>query len=169
MTAQVLPAEVRTDADNPVTTATKTTFPERKETVHIIKSLRTEACSGQADDLAHVTANVQTAHYLTKDKPTKGLQQTFNAGKIAKVDMHPPFRAVMLQKHKAYVAHLLTTHIRRTESFPEGMHGVSYFLMELAKAAGNIVLYGHGISTSLGTFTRLFSGVSFISWTASQR
>ena len=60
----------------------------------MIASLRTEACSGQIDDLAHVTTDVQMADCLTKDKPTllKGLQNAVNTGIIPKVDMHIPFR-----------------------------------------------------------------------------
>ena len=59
----------------------------------MITSLRTEACSGQIDDLAHVTTDVQMADCLTKDKQTllKGLQNTVNTCIIPKVDMHMQF------------------------------------------------------------------------------
>ena len=164
MTGEILPLHIRTDANNLVTTATKTTLPEQKETIHMITSLRTEACSGQIDDLAHVTTDVQMADCLTKDKPTllKGLQNTVNTGIIPKVDMHIPFREMMMTKHKAYLAHWLTKNIRATDELPKGVHSVTYFLMEPVREALHSVLYGAG-TTGLPVFTGMFS------WPASWR
>ena len=163
MTGQILPIHIRTDANNLVTTATKTTLPEQKDTIHMITSLRTEACSGQIDDLAHVTTDVQMADCLTKDKPTllKGLQNTVNTGVIPKVDMHMPFREMMMTKHKAYLAHWLSRNIRTTEELPGGIHSVSYFLMEPVREALHTVLYGRE------TGLPVRSGINYFCWPAS--
>ena len=49
------------DAKNLVTTTWTTHLPEQKETIHMITSPRTGACSGAIDDLSHVTTGVQMA------------------------------------------------------------------------------------------------------------
>ena len=46
MTAQPIEVQLRTDANNLVTTAASTRLPEQKETIHMIQMLRQEACSG---------------------------------------------------------------------------------------------------------------------------
>ena len=99
------PAEVhmRTDANNLVTTATTTHLPEQKETIHMINQLRTEACSGSIDDLAHVVSEDCLADCLTKSsaKP-QALTKAVDTGILPNVDKHPPFRELMKNKHKAY-------------------------------------------------------------------
>ena len=45
----------RTDANNLVATASTTRLSAQKETIHMIQMLRKEYCSGQIDDLAHVS------------------------------------------------------------------------------------------------------------------
>ena len=58
---------IRTDANNLVTTASTTHLPEQKETIHMINQLRTEACSGQMEDLAHVVTTDCLSDALTKN------------------------------------------------------------------------------------------------------
>ena len=124
MTAEVLPLHIRTDASNLVTTAQKTTLPEQKETIHMISSLRSEACSGSMDDLAHVVTEHQMADCLTKDKPSamECLKNAVNTGRLPQVDTHPPFRILMQNKHKAYFLHWLTQNIPNVAQ-------ATYFLM----------------------------------------
>ena len=62
---------LRTDANNPVTTAASTRLPERKETVHMAQMLRQEACSGQMHDLAHVLTQYCLADPLKSIATTK--------------------------------------------------------------------------------------------------
>jgi hypothetical protein len=102
------PAELnmRTDANNLVTTAKTTHLPEQKETIHMINQLRHEACSGAISDLAHVVSEDCLSDCLTKTnaKPD-ALIKAVNTGYLPNVDKHPPFRELMRNKHKAYGAH----------------------------------------------------------------
>ena len=120
---------IRSDANNLVTTATKTTLPEQKETIHMISSLRSEACSGSMDDLAHVVTDCQMADCLTKDKPKamEGLKNAVETGRLPQVDTHPPFRVLMQNKHKAYFTHWLAQNINNASR-------ISYFLMVPVRA-----------------------------------
>ena len=95
---------MRTDANNLVTTASTTHLPEQKETIHMINQLRTDACSGSIDDLAHVVSADCLADCLTKNsaKPD-ALVKAVNTGVLPNVDRHPPFREMMKNRHKAYV------------------------------------------------------------------
>ena len=99
------PAEIhmRTDANNLVTTAGTTHLPEQKETIHMINQLRTEACSGSIDDLAHVISVDCLADVLTKAsaKPDY-LIKAVETGLLPNVDKHPLFRDLMKGRHKAY-------------------------------------------------------------------
>ena len=101
------PAELnmRTDANNLVTTASTTHLPEQKETIHMINQLRHEACSGSIDDLAHVVSEDCLSDCLTKAsaKP-QALVKTVDTGVLPNVDKHPPFRELMKNKHKAYTS-----------------------------------------------------------------
>ena len=94
---------MRTDANNLVTTAKTTHLPEQKETIHMINQMRHEACSGAIDDLAHVVSEDCLSDCLTKSsaKPS-ALIQAVNTGILPNVDKHPPFRQLMKNKHKAY-------------------------------------------------------------------
>ena len=65
MTAQPIEVQLRTDANNLVTTAASTRLPEQKETIQMIQMLRQEACSGQMHDLAHVLTQYCLADPLT--------------------------------------------------------------------------------------------------------
>ena len=56
ISAACVAIRMRTDANNLVTTASTTRLPEQKETIHMIQMLRKESCSGQTDDLAHVSS-----------------------------------------------------------------------------------------------------------------
>ena len=69
----------------------------------MINQLRTEACSGAIDDLAHVVSNDCLSDCLTKSsaKP-EALIKAVNTGILPNVDKHPPFRELMKDKHKAY-------------------------------------------------------------------
>ena len=58
--------DMRTDANNLVTTAGATHLPEQKETIHMIQMLRKELCSGGMDHLAHVTTENCLSDCLTK-------------------------------------------------------------------------------------------------------
>ena len=129
MTGEELEIHIRTDANNLVTTTTKTTLPEQKETIHMISSLRSEACSGSMDDLAHVVTDCQMADCLTKDKAKamEGLKLAVDTGRLPQVDTHPPFRVLMQNKHKAYFTHWLTQHINNASQ-------VTYFLMVPVRA-----------------------------------
>ena len=67
--------------------------------------LRTEACSGTIDDLAHVITTDMMADCLTKTsaKPDY-LMKAVATGVLPNVDKHPPFRDLLMNKHKAYLS-----------------------------------------------------------------
>ena len=71
ISAACVAIHMRTDANNHVTTAATTRLPEQKETIHMIQTLRKEACSGQIEDIEHVVS----ADSLS-DCRTKGVVQT---------------------------------------------------------------------------------------------
>jgi len=104
MTGKVAEIHIRTDANNLVTTAQTTHLPEQKETIHMIRMLRVEACSGGMEDLAHVQSIDCMADCLTKHsaKPDY-LIKAVNTGVLPNVDKHQPFREMMKDKHKAYL------------------------------------------------------------------
>ena len=103
LTGYVLEIHMRTDANNLVTTASSTHLPEQKETIHMINQLRTEACSGAIDDLAHVASNDCLSDCLTKSSAkAEFLINAVNTGCLPNVDRHPPFRELMRDRHNAY-------------------------------------------------------------------
>ena len=103
ISGQKLALHMRTDANNLVTTATTTHLPEQKETIHMINQLRTEACSGSIDDLAHVVSADCLADCLTKESAkADNLLKAVNTGVLPNLDKHPPFRQLMQHRHKAY-------------------------------------------------------------------
>ena len=57
---------MRTDANNPVTTASTTHVPEQQEIIHMIQTLLKEACSGTIADLSHVRTERCLPDCLTK-------------------------------------------------------------------------------------------------------
>ena len=101
---------MRTDANNLVTTASTTHLPEQKETIHMIQMLRKESSSGSIDDLAHVRTAHCLSDCLTKNsaKP-EALQKAVSTGVLPTVDEHPPFRSLL--KHKAYLASWIARNI----------------------------------------------------------
>ena len=105
---------MRTDANNLVTTASTTHLPEQKETIHMINQLRTEACSGAIDDLAHVVSADCLADCLTKHSAKPDfLIKAVNTGVLPNVDKHPPFRELMKDRHKAYLAKWIVYNLPR--------------------------------------------------------
>ena len=106
MTAQPLEVHLRTDANNLVTTAASTRLPEQKETIHMIQTLRQEACSGQMHDLAHVLTQYCLADPLTKKSVSPTLLiSTVQTGILREVDTHPPLqvnRAAQGFHHRAH-------------------------------------------------------------------
>ena len=66
ISAACVAIHMRTDANNLVTTASTTRLPEQKETIHMIQMLRKESCSGQIEDLAHVSSADCLSDCLTK-------------------------------------------------------------------------------------------------------
>ena len=100
---QKLDLHMRTDANNLVTTATTTHLPEQKETIHMINQMRTEACSGAIDDMAHVVTQDCLADCLTKaNAKPDNLLKAVNISVLPNLDKHPPFRKLMQHRHKAY-------------------------------------------------------------------
>ena len=71
LTGEALPIHTRTDAKNLVTTASTTHLPEQRETIHMITRLRSEACSGSIDDVAHVSMEDCLSDCLTKGSATR--------------------------------------------------------------------------------------------------
>ena len=105
MTGTAAEIHMRTDANNLVTTATTTHLPEQRETIHMINQLRTEACSGAIDDLAHVVSADCLADCLTKQSAKADfLLKAVNTGVLPNVDKHPPFHELMRGRHKAYLS-----------------------------------------------------------------
>ena len=103
LTGDIAPINMRTDANNLVTTAKTTHLPEQEETVHMINQLRHEACTGQIEDLAHVISTECLSDALTKkDASSDVLRNAVKIGRLVNVDKHPPFREIMQNKHKAY-------------------------------------------------------------------
>ena len=102
------PIHMRTDANNLVTTAKTTHLPEQKETIHMIAQLRTQACSGDIHDLAHVATEDCLADCLTKRsaKPDN-LVRAVQTGVLKNIDKHPPFRDIV--QHKAFFISLSLT------------------------------------------------------------
>ena len=105
---------MRTDANNLVTTAKTTHLPEQKETIHMINMLRGQCQSGNIEDLSHVVTTDMMADCLTKDKPhlEDNLVKAVVTGYLPDVDKHPPFRELMKHKHKAYLAIWLIQNLR---------------------------------------------------------
>jgi len=115
ISGSVAELHMRTDANNLVTTASTTHLPEQKETIHMINQLRAEACSGAIDDLAHVVSVDCLADCLTKNsaKPDYAIKAV-NSGVLPNVDKHPPFRELMKDRHKAYLAEWIVWNINHS-------------------------------------------------------
>ena len=90
---------MRTDANNLVTTASTTHFPEKQETIHMIQMLRKEACSGAIADLPHISTQWCLAACLTKKSANpQNLIDAVRSGILKEVDSHPPFGSLLEQK-----------------------------------------------------------------------
>ena len=133
ISGEVAPVHMRTDAKNLVTTASTTHLPEQKETIHQIQVLRKESCSGNIEDLAHVTTENCLSDCLTKAsaKPDT-LIKAVNTGILPNVDLHPPFRSLM--ENKAYLASWIIKNVEHAYSVvsflqePVQYEITSYFL-----------------------------------------
>ena len=100
ISAACVASHMRTDANNLVTTASTPRSPEQKETIHMIHLLRKESCSGEIDDLAHVSSADCLSDCLTKSSAkSDALYKSVSTGILPNLDMHPPFRSLL--KHKA--------------------------------------------------------------------
>ena len=108
---------LRTDAQNLVTTASTTHLPEQKETIHMINQLRHEACSGSIHDLAHVVSRECLSDCLTKfsAKPDASLKAV-TSGISPNVDLHPPFRGLLKDRHKAYLCFWLSHNVAHADT-----------------------------------------------------
>ena len=99
----------------------------------MITQLRHETCSGAIQDLGHVSTLDCLSDCLTKEMKATTLIKMVSTGIIQNCDLHPPFREMMKQKHKAYLA----AWIIRNVSEPRE---VTYFMMEPIRAEINHVL-----------------------------
>ena len=110
ISAEAAVVNMRTDANNLVTTASTTHLPEQKETIHMVQMLRKESSSGSIEDLAHVRTEHCLSDALTKNsaKP-EALLKAVLTGILPTIDAHPPFRTLL--KHKAYLASWLLRNI----------------------------------------------------------
>lgn len=87
LTGCVSPNVMRTYAHNLATTAGTTHLPAHHETTHMIQRLRTEACSGTIQDIAHKRAACCLADSLTKASVSpEELIQTVETAVIAAAD-----------------------------------------------------------------------------------
>ena len=103
MTGETAPINIRTDANNLVTTASTTQLPEQKETIHMINMLRHESCSGAVEDLAHVATADMFADCQTKEKaPVDNLRDAIETGRLVNCDKQPSFRKLMEKKHQEF-------------------------------------------------------------------
>ena len=69
----------------------------------MINQMRTEACSGAIDDMAHVVTQDCLADCLTKaNAKPDNLLKAVNTSVLPNLDKHPPFRKLMQHRHKAY-------------------------------------------------------------------
>ena len=152
------PAELhmRTDANNLVTTASTTHLPEQKETIHMINQLRTEACSGSIDDLAHVVSEDCLSDCLTKTsaKP-QFLIKAVDTGILPNVDKHPPFRELMKNRHKAY-----STSIRDTWECTEEL--VSWLVSNINNCSEVMTFFAIPVSPRIEQY--LVSGAAADQW-----
>ena len=108
--------QMRTDAHNLVTTASTTRWPEQQETIHMIQMLRKESCSGQIDDLAHVSSAECLSDCLTKSSAkSDALYKAVSSGILPNLGMRPPFRPLL--QHKAYLSKSLYNILRPQAPF----------------------------------------------------
>ena len=93
----------RTGANNLVTTASTTMLPEQKETLHMLQMLRTEACYGQIEDLAHVVsaACLSDCHTKASAKPD-ALVKAVSTSVLNNLDLHPPIRSLVETQDVSY-------------------------------------------------------------------
>ena len=133
---------LRTDANNLVTTAFTTHLPEQKETIHMIQMLRKESCSGAIKDLAHVVSVDCLSDALTKfSAKAEPLVKACRSGILPNADRHPAFRELM--KHKAYVASWLCN------NYPKPRDVITFFGEKMTK---NIACYLWSLSKASSYF-----------------
>ena len=103
ITGTAAPLQMRTDANNLVTTAGTTHLPVQKETIHSIQMLRKEVCSGAIDDLGHLPTEYYLADPLTKATVSADqLRKAVTTGNLLMVDANP--LSLSLNKHKAFTS-----------------------------------------------------------------
>ena len=94
--------QMRTDANNLVTTASTTHAPEPQATIQMIQMLRKEACSGAIADLSHVRTEHCLPDCLRKRSANpKNLMDVVKSGCLKELDAHLPFRSML--EHKAFL------------------------------------------------------------------
>ena len=99
ISAACVAIHMRTEANNLVSTASTTRVPEQKETIHMIQMLRKESCSGQIDDLAHVSSADCLSDCLTNSSAkSDALYKSVSTGILPNLDMHPPVRSLLTCK-----------------------------------------------------------------------
>ena len=97
---------MQSDANNLVAIASTNRFPEQRETIHMIQMLRKESCSGQIEDLAHVSSADCLSDCLTKSSAkSDALYKAVSTGILPNLDMHPLFKSLL--KHKVYLSRWL--------------------------------------------------------------
>jgi len=103
ISAACVASHMRTDAINMVTTASTIRLPDQTETSHMIQMLRKEFCSGQIEDLSHVSSADCLSDCLTKSSAKSyALYKAVSSGILPNLDMHPPCRSLL--KHEAYLS-----------------------------------------------------------------
>ena len=100
--------QIRTDANNFVTTASTTHVSEQQETIQMIQMLRKETCSGSIADLSDTRTHWCFADCLNKKSANpQALIDAVRQGILKEVDAHPPLRTLL--EHKAYLRSWLPT------------------------------------------------------------
>ena len=94
---------MRTDAKNLVIIVRIIYLLKQKKTIHMISTLRKEACSETIHDLAYIPTQNCMADCLTKaSAKAANLITAVNTVRLLDVDIHPKFRTIM--EHKAFLS-----------------------------------------------------------------
>ena len=76
----------------------------------MIQMLRTESCSGEIDDLAHVRTEGCLSDCLTKQNiKADALIKAEETGTLNNINTHPSFRELL--KHRAYMHQWIAMHV----------------------------------------------------------
>ena len=102
----------------------------RKETIHMIQTLRKEACVGQMHDLAHVASADCLSERLTNSSAQPdALVRAVSTGILSHLDMHPPFRSLL--KYKAFVDTMASQHLGPSSTLCEFLRRSTAFVTSL--------------------------------------